>query len=122
MSSRDPDSPETTLERLISERRGKAVALRAHGVDPYRNDVGPTTSLGAVRTRYAPTKPETPASSMSPIDGDVLRVAGRVMNKRVVSKKLVFAPIRDTSGDLQLFINIEHLAAEDYEKVLPQLD
>jgi lysyl-tRNA synthetase class 2 len=122
MSSRDQEPAESTLERIISERRGKAAALRAQGSDPYRNDVGPTVSLGAVRAKYAPTKPQTPASSMAPIDGETLRVAGRVMNKRAVSKKLVFAPIRDTSGDIQLFISIEHLAPEDYEKVLPQLD
>jgi lysyl-tRNA synthetase class 2 len=122
MSSRDPEHPESTLERIINERREKAAALRTQGSDPYRNDVGPTVSLGEVRAKYAPTKPETPASSMAPIDGETLRVAGRVMNKRVVSKKLVFAPIRDTSGDIQLFINIEHLAPEDYANVLPQLD
>jgi len=122
MSSRDSEHPETTLERIINERRGKAAELRDKGSHPYRNDIGPTTTLGAVRAKYAPTKPETPASSMAPIDGETLRVAGRVMNKRVVSKKLVFAPIRDTSGDIQLFINIEHLAPEDYANVLPLLD
>ncbi len=122
MSSRDPEHPETTLERIINERRGKAAALRAQGSDPYRNDIGPTVSLADVRAKYGPTKPETPASSMAPIDGETLRVAGRVMNKRVVSKKLVFAPIRDTSGDIQLFLNIEHLAPDDYANVLPQLD
>ncbi|HSD87422.1 MAG TPA: lysine--tRNA ligase [Kofleriaceae bacterium] len=131
---------QSTLDRIIGERRAKAASLRTQGSDPYRNDVGPTTTLAAVRAKYGPTKPETPASSMAPaspgsagarstaggsaqpIDGETLRVAGRVMNKRVVSKKLVFAPIRDTSGDIQLFINIEHLDANDYANVLPQLD
>jgi lysyl-tRNA synthetase class 2 len=122
MSSRDPEHPETTLERIINERRGKAAALRGQGIDPYRNDIGPTASLAPVRAKYGPTKPETPASDMAPIDGEILRVAGRVMNKRVVSKKLAFAPIRDTTGEIQLFLSIQHLAAEDYEKVLPQLD
>jgi lysyl-tRNA synthetase, class II len=113
---------ESTLDRIIGERREKAATLRKAGSDPYRNDVGPTASLGAVRAKYAPTKPETPASSMAPIDGETLRIAGRVMNKRVVSKKLVFAPVRDSSGEIQLFINIEHLDANDYANVLPQLD
>ncbi len=113
---------ESTLDRIISERREKAATLRKSGSDPYRNDIAPTILLGAVRDKYAATKPETPAASMAPIDGEMLRVAGRVMNKRVVSKKLVFAPIRDTSGDIQLFINIEHLDANDYANTLPQLD
>jgi len=113
---------ESTLDRIISERREKAALLRTSGSDPYRNDVRPTALLGDVRTKYAPTKPETPASSMAPIDGDLLRVSGRVMNKPILSKKLVFAPIRDTSGDIQLFINIEHLDANDYANTLPQVD
>src|SRR5678815_5379172 len=110
----DHEAPESTLERIIHERREKAAALRAQGVHPYRNDIRPTISLGAVRERYTARKPET--------DGEILRVAGRVLNKRVVSKKLVFAPIRDATGDLQLFINAQHLAADDLEHVLPQLD
>ena len=113
---------ESTLDRIISERREKAAALRKGGSDPYRNDIGPTALIGAVRTKYAPTKPEAPAPTMAPIDGETLRVAGRVMNKRVVSKKLVFAPLRDSTGDIQLFINIEHLDANDYANILPQLD
>jgi len=113
---------ESTLDRIIGERREKAAALRKSGSDPYRNDVGPTVALGNVRDKYGPTKPETPATSTAPIDGEILRVAGRVMNKRVVSKKLVFAPLRDGSGDIQLFINVEHLDANDYANVLPQLD
>ncbi|MGE5184419.1 MAG: lysine--tRNA ligase [Acidobacteriota bacterium] len=117
-----PTEPESTLDRIIHERREKAAALRAQGSDPYRNDVGPTTSLGAVRAKYGPTKPETPASVMAPIDGETLRVAGRVMNKRVVSKKLSFAPIRDGGGDIQLFLNVEHLDASDHANVLPRMD
>jgi lysyl-tRNA synthetase class 2 len=129
MSSRDPDSPETTLERIINERRGKASALRAHGADPYRNDVGPTTTLAEVRAKYAATKPAPPSPDAppaekgppTPIDGQMLRVAGRVMNKRG-SKKMLFAPIRDATAEIQLYLNIEQLAADDFATVLPALD
>ena len=47
MSSRDQEHPESTLERIINERRGKAAALRAQGSDPYRNDIGPLSRRGA---------------------------------------------------------------------------
>ncbi len=116
-------STETTLERIIQERRGKAAALRAKGSDPYRNDVGPTTTLAAVRAKYAGTKPEAPPAEagIHPIDGENVRVAGRVMNKRGMGKT-VFAPIRDTTGDLQLFLNVQHLAADDFANVLSQMD
>ncbi len=124
------EPPENTLDRIMQERREKGAALRAHGSDPYRNDIGPTTTLAAVRERYAATKPEAPAApdpvapkpkGMVPIDGEVLRVAGRAMVKRGMGKT-VFVPIRDASGDLQLFLNVDHLDASDFASVLPNLD
>jgi lysyl-tRNA synthetase, class II len=132
MSSSDTPGTEGTLERIIGERRAKAAALRARGADPYRNDVGPTTTLAAVRARDAATKPEPAASKgapakgearpgIQPIDGEDLRVAGRVLTKRGMGKT-VFAPIRDTTGDLQLFLNVDHLAPDDFAGVLPELD
>ena len=36
--------------------------------------------------------------------------------------KTVFAPLRDGSGDLQLYLNVDHLAAGDFGDVLPLLD
>jgi lysyl-tRNA synthetase class 2 len=117
------DQPENTLDRIISERRAKAATLRGHGADPYRNDVGPSTALAAVRKRYEGTKPtEAPKEKgIQPIDGEMLRVAGRVTAKRGMGKT-VFAPIRDTSGELQLFLNVDHLAQGDFQTVLPELD
>jgi lysyl-tRNA synthetase, class II len=130
MSSPPPNQPERTeptLERIISERRDKGGALRAAGHDPYRNDIRPSISLADVRARYQATKPadgSAPAAKdagITPIDNDVVRVAGRVMTKRGFGKT-VFVPIRDTSGDLQLYLNVDHLDADDFAKVLPQLD
>jgi lysyl-tRNA synthetase, class II len=128
-SSHSSDLP--TLERIIEERRAKARALADAGHNPYRNDLRPTTTLAEVRARYEPTRPTPPAAepgaprsrggAIAPIDGELLRVAGRVMVKRGMGKT-VFAPIRDTTGDLQLFLNVDHLAADDFAQVLPQLD
>jgi lysyl-tRNA synthetase class 2 len=114
---------EGTLDRIIAERRAKAEALRASGSDPYRNDIGPEVSLGQVRATYAGTKPATPPEEkgITPIDGKIVRVSGRAMGKRGMGKT-VFVPIRDTTGDLQLFINVAHLDAGDFANVLPQLD
>ena len=159
--STPPESPESTLERIMDERRGKARSLREAGSDPYRNDVGPAISIAEVRARYEPTRVEpAPASSspgaaspagssaapggaaaaaaapgeaaaprekrakaapIAPIDGTPLRVAGRLMIKRGMGKT-VFAPIRDATGDLQLYLNVEHLAPDDFAKVLPLVD
>src|SRR5689334_7226612 len=123
--------PESTLERIMDERRDKARSLREAGSDPYRNDIGPSVAIADVRARYEPTKPapdpvdpaapRKKAAPIAPIDGAPMRIAGRVMAKRGMGKT-VFVPIRDTTGDLQLYLNVEHLAADDFAKVLPFVD
>src|SRR5262245_57848782 len=110
MSSRDADAPESTLARIIGERKGKAEALRQSGRNPYRNDIRPDLGLAEVRARYQDTRPAAPPEGIAPVDGQVLRVAGRVMAKRGFGKT-VFVPIRDGSGDLQLYLNVDHLDA-----------
>jgi lysyl-tRNA synthetase class 2 len=131
MSSRPPEQPESTLARIMEERRGKARALREAGSDPFRNDVGPAISLAEVRQRYQATRPapaEPPApgaprdkaegkgEGIAPIDGEILRVSERGFGKTV------FVPLRDATGDLQLYLNIDHLAPDDFARVMPQLD
>ncbi|MBE7451576.1 MAG: lysine--tRNA ligase [Kofleriaceae bacterium] len=135
---RPEPSTESTLERIMAERAGKAERLRAAGHHPYRNDVRPTHAIASVRARYEPTRPPPPpapepgaprprkgegdgGAALEPIDGEVVRVAGRVMARRGFGKT-VFAPIRDTSGDLQLYLNVDHLDAGDFATVLPELD
>src|SRR4029077_9169957 len=54
-------------------------------------------------------------------DGVVHRVAGRAVGKRGFGKT-VFVPLRDATGDLQLYLNVDHLAADDFAKIVPQLD
>ena len=123
MSSPESPSPESTLDRIMQERREKASALRARGSDPYRNDIGPDTTLAAVRARYESTKPTTPpeGKGIVPIDGETLRVGGRVLAKRGMGKTM-FVPVRDTTADLQLFFNVEHLPADDFAIAKDQLD
>jgi lysyl-tRNA synthetase, class II len=115
------ESSEQTLQRIMRERREKAANLRGAGAEPYRNDVRPTHRLAEIRARYADTRPEAPAPGITPIDGEVVRVAGRVLARRGFGKTS-FVPIRDEGADLQLFLNVEHLAAPDFETILPALD
>jgi lysyl-tRNA synthetase class 2 len=131
MAKEPAPQPVKTLDRIMQERREKGQALRAAGSDPYRNDIRPTLTLAEVRARYESTRPEPtpkPAPGEKPvrkeaaaIDGEVLRVGGRVMAKRG-SDKMAFAPIRDVSGDLQLYLNIGHLDPNDHANVLSNLD
>jgi lysyl-tRNA synthetase, class II len=105
----------------MAERRQKAAALAASGHHPYRNDFKPTHRCAEVRAQYQDTRPAEPKPGIEPVDGQVVRLAGRVIARRGFGKT-VFAPIRDGSGDLQLFLNIDHLDPRDFEEVLPHVD
>jgi lysyl-tRNA synthetase class 2 len=119
----DREAPESTLERIIGERRDKAATLRAAGTEPFRNDVRPTVGLVELRSRYEGSKPAArpEAKGIVPIDDAVHRVAGRVLAKRDKGKT-VFAPIDDGAAQVQLFLNIDHLDAGDFGRILPVLD
>jgi lysyl-tRNA synthetase, class II len=131
MSSRPQPPPETTLDRIMAERRAKASALRDVGSNPYRNDIGPAIAIAEVRGKYEATKPPPadPAAARDkgagdgivPIDGQSHRVAGRAVGKRGFGKT-VFVPLRDATGDLQLYLNVDHLDPGDFANILPQLD
>ena len=112
---------ESTLERIIAERREKATELRELGRNPYRNDFTPTHHLGEVRERYGTTRPAEPAPGIEPVDNETLRLAGRVIARRGFGKT-VFAPIQDRGGEIQLFLNVKHVDPEDWSQVLPHLD
>ncbi len=121
MSSKEPKATESTLARIMGERKDKARALREGGHDPYRNDLRPSHAIGEVRRRYEASKPATPNEAITPVDGDSVRLAGRVMAKRGFGMT-VFAPLRDTSGDLQLYLNVDHMDAADFATVVPAID
>ncbi len=134
MSKKEADSK---LDQIMAERRAKGAALSASGSHPYRNDIGPTDTIASIRAAYEPTKPpplppaepppagekkpKAPPEPITAIDGKVLRLAGRVMAKRGFGK-VVFAPVRDTSDEIQLYLSVDHLAPTDFESILPNLD
>jgi lysyl-tRNA synthetase class 2 len=119
------DEQEQTLRRIMGERREKARRLASSGNNPYRNDLGPTHDLAAIHDRYDRTKPAADAPAASgppqPIDGEVVRLCGRVMARRGFGKT-VFVPIRDGAGDLQLFLAKGTLADADFDGALAELD
>ncbi len=119
-----PDATlESTLDRIMGERRDKGTALAQTGRNPYRNDIAPRDQIVDVRARYAATKPAADAvhEGIVPVDGVLVQVAGRVMAKRGFGKT-VFAPLRDRNDDIQLYLNVDNLDADDFANVLPNLD
>ena len=115
------ESTEQTLGKMMSERREKRQALHSEGNHPYRNDLTPSHGCKELREQYEGTAPVEKIPGIHPVDGKVVSLAGRVIARRGFGKT-VFLPLRDTSGELQLYLNIDETDKEDFEKVLPKLD
>ncbi len=122
----DSGTSEDYLDKMIAERRAKADAMRAAGANPYANDWKPDAELAKLREGYAATKPVVDADvpkerkkGITTVDEQIYRVAGRLIAKRGFGKT-VFAPIRDTTGEIQLYINVDH--CENFEQVVGWLD
>lgn len=98
MSVEQPSDP--TGSGLDAERRRRTrrvEELRAEGVEPYPYRFDRTHTLQAIREGWGELEPGTETD-------DQVAVVGRVMLRRD-SGKLVFATIRDRSGNVQLFIS-----------------
>src|SRR5690606_14511165 len=80
-----------------ARRLGRIAELRERGEQPYPYRFDRTHTLAEVRAEWGDIEPGTETD-------DRVAVAGRVMLRRD-SGKLVFATIRDRSGDLQLFVS-----------------
>ncbi len=94
-----PDSPAEERERRLPDqvrvRHSKLERLREAGTDPYPVGVPPRTdTLAAIRAAH-------PAPVPGSRTGTTVTVAGRVMVVRDLGG-VVFAVLRDWSGDLQL--------------------
>lgn len=93
---------------VSAERRGKLAAWRDTGT-AYPTSFQPRDEIGALREGYErlDSGQETP---------DVHRIAGRVMARRVHGK-VAFVVLKDATGELQLFAQVDALGAERYEAI-----
>src|SRR5436189_2694552 len=85
---------------LIEQRKAKLAALRAKGIDPFRNKFTPTESCAQARANYA--------------EGREVSVAGRVTAHRDMGKSM-FIDIRDQSGRLQAYSQKNVLGDEQFD-------
>ena len=95
MNEQQPPLPDTN--QVMAERREKLKALRAKGV-AYPNDYFRQHLAAELIEKYENT--ERDALDMNPV---VVRVAGRMMLKRVMGKAS-FATVQDMSGQIQVYI------------------
>ncbi|MBP6501750.1 MAG: lysine--tRNA ligase [Rhodoferax sp.] len=113
MSEQHTPAPILDDNQLIAERREKLQTLRerqAKGLGPaFPNDFKPTHKAADLARTHAAQSAEELAA-----DGPSVRIAGRMMLKRVMGKAS-FATLQDSSGRMQVYIKGEEIGAETYE-------
>lgn len=92
----------------VEVRKAKRAALIAAGEDPYGHAFEYSHHVTDLDAAYASL--EDGAST-----DDSVAVAGRIMSKRVQGKCAFFG-LRDTTGDIQLFFQINNLGEERYQR------
>lgn len=84
---------------LIEQRKAKLAALRAKGIDPFRNKFTPAESCAEARKNYA--------------EGREVALAGRITAHRDMGKSM-FMDIRDQSGRIQIYAQKNVLGDEQW--------
>jgi len=85
---------------LIEQRKMKLAALRAKGIDPFKNKFTPNENCAAAHGNYA--------------EGRQVSVAGRVTAHRDMGKSM-FIDVRDQSGRLQVYAQKNVLGDEQWD-------
>ena len=84
---------------LSEQRKAKLAALRAKGIDPFRNKFTPAESCAEARKNYA--------------EGREVALAGRITAHRDMGKSM-FMDIRDQSGRIQIYAQKNVLGDEQW--------
>jgi len=91
---------------LIEQRKAKLAALRAKGIDPFKNKFTPAESCAEARKNYA--------------EGREVALAGRITAHRDMGKSM-FMDIRDQSGRIQIYAQ-KNVLGDDQFAVFQHLD
>ncbi|MGA9779685.1 MAG: lysine--tRNA ligase [Limisphaerales bacterium] len=91
---------------LIEQRKAKLAALRAKGIDPFKNKFTPTESCADARKNYA--------------EGREVAVAGRITAHRDMGKSM-FIDVRDQSGRIQIYAQ-KNVLGDDQWNIFTHLD
>ena len=105
---RDIDSTEQRDIRLA-----KLARLRAEGIDPFPAHFQPTATAASVQAAFA--EAEKHGGSVQ------ATVGGRLMAVRVMGKS-TFAHLADGTGRLQIYLRIDQVGPEAYERFVRDLD
>ncbi len=95
---------EMSLSDQMQIRRDKLAALQAEGRDPF------------VQTKYEVTSNSAAIKAdFEAMEGQTVRLAGRLMSKRGMGK-VSFCDLQDDAGRIQLFVKIDELGEEEFER------
>jgi lysyl-tRNA synthetase class 2 len=106
----DPADDRPSDERVVADRVAKLARLRERGVEPYAYSFDPTHHTAAALALFEEHE------SVHGADQELaehVRVAGRIVSKRVMGKS-TFAHLADRTGKIQLYFRVNDLA-EAYE-------
>ena len=115
---------EKELSQLLQVRRDKLFDLQKEGRDPFeitkfdRTHTSKDITEGATeeeREITARGETKTVIAKVSPLDGQTVTVAGRIMSKRGMGK-VGFVHIADIEGQIQLFVKKDILGEEEYDR------
>ncbi len=95
---------EMSLLDQVQVRHDKLAALRSEGRDPF------------VETKFTFTAHAAPIKAdFAAWEGKTVSLAGRLMSKRGMGK-VSFCDLQDDSGRIQLFVKIDELGEEEFER------
>ena len=115
---------EKELSQLLQIRRDKLSELQDAGMDPFTITKFNRTHTSAdilnnakEEEREIEVRGETKTitAKISPLDGQTVTVAGRIMSKRGMGK-VGFIHIEDIDGQIQLFVKKDILCEEEYNR------
>ena len=109
-----PDNGEMTQQEyseLVAIRRQKLADLQQAGKDPFHITKWPQADFAAEVKESFQDLPEDAA----PEDHRQVCMAGRMMSKRVMGKAS-FADLRDTTGDIQMYVKRDDVGADVYQE------
>ncbi|HVQ87481.1 MAG TPA: bifunctional lysylphosphatidylglycerol synthetase/lysine--tRNA ligase LysX [Actinomycetes bacterium] len=98
-----PNAPDDLPEQM-RVRREKLQRLREDGIDPYAFGYARTLTIADLRTKFA-------GLDIDVVTGEQVGIVGRVVLNRV-SGKIIFASLRDGTGDVQVMLTLDASGAE----------
>ena len=98
----DAETEEERLHEQVKVRRDKLAALCEAGKNPYEiTKYNWDTKTAEIRERF------------EELDGKTVRIAGRMMSRRVMGKAS-FMDLQDSTGRLQVYVRRDDVGEEDY--------